>query len=129
MAAEAVKVLVFSCGHLRMGAYAGDVSAVIDAEAARGRGIELVPLSALIGMDRHSEARETNVLILKNSIRGILIGPLEEMAEVAPDEVLPLPRSITRCEGLAPYIGGIVRDDGVILVVDMRKIASIKETA
>ncbi len=131
----AVKVLVFSFGRLKMGTYAGNVSAVIDPATARGRGIKLIPLSGLLGTESESEAapgeRGSNVLVIKNSdpALGILIDSLEEMAEVEPAGILPLPRSVLRCEGLAPYIGGIVRYDEIILILDMQKIAAVKETA
>lgn len=133
--AETRKVLIFSCDRRRMGTYADSVSAVIDAGTAQRRGMRLAPLAELLGIAHGNEAqpdlRWRNVLIIRDAEpgRGILIDALEEIAEVAPSDILPLPRSIAQSDGMAPYIGGMVRDNEIILMLDMQKIASIKETS
>lgn len=132
---KALKVLIFSLDRRRMGTCADNVSAVIDRKTAERRGMRLISLAGLLGMAYEDESapdmRERTVLIISNSDPsiGILIDQLDEISDIAPTDILPMPRSIVNCEGMGPYIGGMLKDKEIVLMLDMQKIASIKETA
>ncbi len=123
---EEIELLVFTMMGVRMGVETREIAGMLKPEDARLQGLATVALHERLQF-RGAAVRydDPHVLVMRDewARRGIVIDHPEEIALVKIDSIRPIP-DIIALSGTAKALWGVVlRDAGIIFLLDCCKIA------
>jgi chemotaxis signal transduction protein len=127
---EEIRVLIFRAGGIRMGVDASDITEIIDREQAESRALKPFRLiDGAAGGNMGGTDSSINVLVTrKEGLAGaILIERPEDILTIPMDDLQPLPPLIASCGSSRALWGALVRNDEVILLLDIDKLASVPD--
>ncbi len=122
---EELQLLTFTAGGVRMAADMSQIAGMVEPERAEAMGVRLSRLHEHMlfreGPVIYSHPR---VLLIKSSgaPSGIVIDQPEEITSVPIGSIRPLPPLFALCAGSKAVWGAVVRDGGVVLIIDFYKL-------
>lgn len=83
----------------------------------RGKIMTVLDLSARLGMGKISDAANKPILVIpyQNEQIGLLIDAIEDVIEINPDELEPLPNNVNAA--LLPYLKAVYRQSGRLITL------------
>jgi len=119
-----IQLLTFTLAGLKMAADTDQIAEMVDMDKANAMGLPVRTMHDIIRL-RMPEAgyRSPRVLVLKNmsSGCGVVIDQPDEVITVPVGSIRPMPQLISRGAAAGPVWGAIVREDDVLLLVDLLK--------
>ncbi len=119
---EEIELLVFTMMGVRMGIDTRDIAEMLKPEVAHRQGLPIVALHERLQFKRTDVRYEDpHVLVIRDegARRGILIDHPDEIALVEIDSIRPMPDIIALSGSGKGFWGAVLRDNGIIFLLDM----------
>jgi len=124
-------LLLFHAAGVALGVEAAAVESIVDAEQARRDGIACRDLAELIGLARTPARAPQKSLLLRGRGERCWFGidSLDEIVTIPTAELQPLPEPLAQFKAPRVFWGGIVRENRVVLLVDVDRLQEPAATA
>ncbi len=123
---EEIELLVFTIMSVRMGIDTEDIAEMLKPEDALRQGLATVALHERLQF-RGAEVRydDPHVLVMRDegARRGIVIDHPDEIAVVNIESIMPMPDIIALSGGAKAVWGAVLKDEGIIFLLDCGKMA------
>lgn len=123
---NALTVLVFDSGGIKMAIDTAQIEGIVDAVRAEAEKTVLMDISSGGLATAGTAKKKSKVLVLKgkNPPCGIVIDDLEEITTLGIEAIRPLPAFLSSHCGTSAFWGAALRGEEVILLVNPSDIAS-----
>lgn len=126
---DELQVLTFTLMGVKMGIDTGQIVELMEPDEAEARGWKPFRLSDRLAL-RGGTAAEHSAKVLLTGKEGtpmaVTIDRPDAILSIPLDDLQPLPRLIASCGGSRAVWGAVVRNDELILLVDLYKLSAVR---